>query len=96
MRSRYAAFALNLPEYIARSWHSSTRPLLDQLRASGSDASHWIGLKIKRHTIIDADHAQVEFTARYKIASRAYVLQETSNFVRENDHWFYVDGRIES
>lgn len=91
MRSRYSAFALSLPEYIQRSWHPSTRP--PELRpADGDEKSQWIGLKIKRHEAIDANHAIVEFIARYKINGRAFVLQETSRFVREDGHWFYLDG----
>lgn len=95
MRSRYSAFALNLPEYIERSWHHSTRPA--QTHAENSERVHtrWIGLRIKRHEIIDAEHALVEFIARYKINGRAFALHETSRFVRENGDWFYVDGKID-
>jgi SEC-C motif-containing protein len=93
MRSRYSAFALDLPEYIQRSWHISTRPLQNRL-LDDSEQTRWLGLKIRRHDIIDADHARVEFSARYKIGGRAFVLREVSRFVREHQHWFYVDGDI--
>jgi SEC-C motif-containing protein len=63
--------------------------------AIDADRTRWIGLKIKRHEAIDAEHALVEFIAKYKIAGRAYALHETSRFVRENGHWFYLDGKIE-
>src|SRR5690606_6355236 len=93
MRSRYSAFALGLPDYIERSWHQSTRPPV--LSNDGAaEKQQWIGLRIKRHEIIDATHARVEFVARYKINGRAFALQETSRFVREDGHWFYVDGEI--
>jgi SEC-C motif-containing protein len=92
MRSRYSAFVLNLQNYIQRSWHSSTRPAPMQVEPDGM---RWLGLRIKRHEIIDADHALVEFTARYKIAGRAFALHEISRFVRENGHWFYLDGTID-
>lgn len=92
MRSRYSAFALGLDEYIQRSWHASKRPLANTLDAS--EKTQWIGLQIKRHQSLDDDHASVEFSARYKINGRAFVLRETSRFVRENGHWFYVDGEV--
>jgi len=94
MRSRYTAFALGLDEYIQRSWHASTRPALSHI--NDSEKTHWIGLKIKCHAQIDDDHASVEFVARYKINGRAFVLHETSHFVRENGHWFYVDGIVDN
>jgi len=94
MRSRYSAFALGLDEYIQRSWHASKRPSLSDI--NGNEKSHWIGLQIQRHEQLDSDHATVEFVARYKINGRAFVLQETSRFVREDGHWFYVDGLVGS
>lgn len=92
MRSRYSAFALDLPEYIQRSWHASKRPP----PAADPQPARWLGLRVDRHQPIDASHAIVEFIARYKIGGRAYVLRETSRFVREDGHWFYVDGDIET
>lgn len=93
MRSRYSAFARGLDDYIQRSWHPSTRPPAD---SSGEKAApRWIGLQIKRHEPRDDNHAIVEFIARYKINGRAFVLHEISRFIRENGHWFYLDGEID-
>jgi SEC-C motif domain protein len=89
MRSRYSAFCLNLTEYIERSWHSSTRPGPEDEQG---EKPRWIGLRIQRHEIVDADRAIVEFTARYKLRGRVFSLHEISRFVRENGHWFYLDG----
>lgn len=94
MRSRYSAFALDLHDYIARSWHASTRPSASAHAENAPHKTQWIGLQIKRHAAIDATHALVEFVARYKINGRAFVLHETSRFVHEDGHWFYVDGDI--
>jgi SEC-C motif-containing protein len=92
MRSRYSAFALDLPEYIQRSWHVSTRP------APVADAAptRWLGLRIEHTETLADDRATVEFSARYKVGGRAFVLRETSRFVREGGHWFYVDGDVHS
>ncbi len=34
----------------------------------------WLGLKVLRHTPVDADHAEVEFVARYRVQGRAQRL----------------------
>lgn len=92
MRSRYCAYALALHDYVWSSWHASTRP---ERKEIGGDAhNRWLGLQIHRHEAIDDSHATVEFVARYKIAGRAFRLHEISRFVREGDHWFYVDGEL--
>ena len=44
------------------------------------------------HRVLDADHAEVEFVARYRVAGRAVRLHECSRFVREAGRWYYVDG----
>ena len=46
------------------------------------------------HHVIDDDHAEVEFVARYRIAGRAVRLHERSRFVREQGRWYYVDGDL--
>ena len=51
-----------------------------------------LGLDVRRYTTTDADHAVVEFVARYRVAGRAVRLHECSRFVREAGRWYYVDG----
>ena len=55
---------------------------------------HWLGLEIKRQQTTGADSALVEFVARSKINGRAQRLHEVSRFVREDGHWYYVDGEF--
>lgn len=91
MRARYSAYVLNLNSYLLASWHNSTRPASPDFSDAGN--IRWLGLEIKRHTVIDADHAQVEFVARYKIGGQPAVrMLEISHFIRENGRWFYVSG----
>jgi SEC-C motif-containing protein len=90
MRSRYTAFALGYEPYLLATWHDSTRPAA--LGLSQQPAPKWIGLKVLRHAQQDDSHAAVEFIARYKVNGRAYKMQETSRFVKEDGRWFYVDG----
>ena len=90
MRSRYSAFVLGRVEYLKGSWHASTRPA----DLSLEPGVKWLGLDVKRHRVIDADHAEVEFVARSRTGGRAHRLHEVSRFVREDGHWFYVDGEL--
>ncbi|MFA9441102.1 YchJ family protein [Uliginosibacterium sp. sgz301328] len=90
MRSRYSAYALGLDDYVAATWHASTRPT----DTASDDAVKWIGLKIVHAPQAEGDAAAVEFIARYKIGGRAYRMHETSRFVREDGRWYYVDGDV--
>ena len=90
MRSRYTAFVCEQADYLQATWHASTRPAALDFDAGAK----WLGLDVRRHVITDADHAVVEFVARYRVAGRAVRLHETSRFVREGGRWFYVDGDL--
>lgn len=91
MRSRYAAFVLDLRPYLLATWHASTRPA--ELEAP-EPGLQWLGLAVKHAALQDASHGTVEFVARSKLGGRAHRLHETSRFVRENGAWFYVDGDL--
>jgi SEC-C motif-containing protein len=91
MRSRYAAFVLDLRAYLLASWHASTRPAALEPPEPGLK---WLGLDVKRSAQQDADHGTVEFVARSKLGGRAHRLHEVSRFVREGGAWFYVDGTL--
>jgi SEC-C motif domain protein len=89
MRSRYSAFVRDELDYLLATWHASTRPTSLTPNPPGSK---WLGLEVRRHTVIDAGHATVEFVARHKLGGRAERLYEISRFVREDGRWFYVDA----
>lgn len=93
MRSRYSAYVLGLEDYLLATWHPSTRPAALDLAADA--ATRWLGLEVKRRAAQGADHAVVEFVARYRIAGRGHRLHESSRFVREDGRWYYVDGDID-
>jgi SEC-C motif-containing protein len=89
MRSRYAAHALGLRDYLLRSWHPSKRPAEYALEAGVK----WLGLSVRQHLQTDEEHAVVEFIARYREGGgSAQRLQERSRFLREDGHWYYLDG----
>jgi len=90
MRSRYCAFVLERSDYLRDTWHPSTRPV----DIGFEPGLRWLGLQIRQHSVIDDHRATVEFVARSKLGGRAQRLHEVSRFLRENGHWFYVDGDI--
>lgn len=92
MRSRYTAYTLLREDYLLATWHPSMRPAA--LGLAEEAKTKWLGLEVKRHEQQDADHAIVEFVARYKVNGRAHRLHEVSRFVREHARWFYVDGDV--
>jgi SEC-C motif domain protein len=90
MRSRYAAFALELEAYLLATWHASTRPAA----VTFEPGTRWLGLTVKAARE-DGQRADVEFVARYRVGGGSAVrLRERSRFVRENGRWFYVDGDV--
>ena len=91
MRSRYSAFVRADGAYLLDSWHPSTRP--SSLDLGDAPATRWLGLDVRRHALLDADHATVEFVARWKVGGAPAVrLHELSRFVRKAGRWYYVDG----
>ena len=94
MRSRYTAYTLLREDYVLATWYSVSRPI--SLSLADDVATKWLGLEVKRHQQQQADHAVVEFVARYKVNGRAHRLHEVSRFVRENGQWFYVEGDVKA
>lgn len=91
MRSRYTAYVMDELDYLLQTWHPKTRPA----HISPNPANlKWLGLQIRDYHEQDADHATVEFVARYRQAGRAVRLHETSRFVRENGRWLYLSGDL--
>ena len=95
MRSRYTAFVLADEGYLLATWHPSTRPA----QIDFERGAKWLGLDVRSHQAVDAEHAEVEFVARYRVGGaasgqrgRAVRLHERSRFVREGARWYYLNG----
>jgi SEC-C motif domain protein len=90
MRSRYTAYVRGDAAYLRATWHPRTCPA----DVTPDLAIRWLGLSVREHRVLDADHAEVEFVARCRPAGPgpALRLQERSRFVREGGRWYYVDG----
>jgi SEC-C motif-containing protein len=96
MRSRYSAYVLKREDYLLASWHADTRPHVLALLAQQPPPT-WLGLEVRNQQQSDCDHARVEFVARYRLGGgRAQRQHEDSRFVREDGHWYYLDGELKS
>jgi len=93
MRSRYSAYVLDEFEYLADSWHSSTRP---KNLAPNETGLVWQGLEIVATDTGQPgdEHGEVEFIARLSIDGKPAQIHERSRFVREDGKWRYLDGNI--
>ena len=94
MRSRFTAFCCDQNEYLLNTLHPSK-----QNGNQTFDENHhitWISLEVL-HT--HAGQAKdligtVEFTASFHENNGFYVLQEKSEFIKQDGRWFYVEGDV--
>jgi SEC-C motif-containing protein len=93
MRSRYSAFVLGKIEYLIATLHPDKRQTDDhQTLKKTIEQTSWLGLRIIKHHP-QADLSQVEFVAFYQEES-IHQLHERSNFIKQDNQWFYVDGEF--
>ena len=91
MRSRYVAFVMQNEAYLLSTWHPGKRPISIPFEPG----TKWLGLQIINKKEIDANHAEVEFIARYRVGgASAQRGHERSQFVREAGRWLYVSGEV--
>lgn len=96
MRSRYAAFALGLNDYLLATWHPSTRPV----EIAPDPQTEWKSLSIVSAEPPLDDKGYVHFRAIFCEYNQAHghvqkqwlVLEESSHFVKQAHRWWYVDG----
>lgn len=87
MRSRFSAFALQLSDYVKKSWHPDTRP--EQIILE--PGTLWQRLEILSASN-NSKHGNVHFKAYYQENNQWHLLEETSQFLFENGHWLYHSG----
>ena len=90
MRSRYAAFALNLEGYLLDTWAPATRPEALELDADMT----WLKLIIEgaEHGGPFDSEGTVTFSAIGRDAHGRFEQRERSRFVRSGSRWLYLDG----
>ncbi|MGY5351371.1 YchJ family protein [Wenyingzhuangia sp. IMCC45533] len=93
MRSRYSAYVLADLVYLMQSHHSSTKPIDEKEEISiWTKSVLWKGLEVISSNIINDDLGYVTFKARFIEQDKECVIYEKSRFVKENNHWTYIDG----
>jgi len=95
MRSRFTAFSLHDFEYLLDTLHPNKRQA-DELVSLQESAQNtvWIQLAILQTELGQAGDTEgiVEFTASFAEDGEFYQLQERSNFIFEQQQWFYTEG----
>lgn len=95
MRSRFSAFCTQSIDYLLATHHPTRHSTNERAELEKACAStQWTTLKV-----IESYHAgnkgTVEFVAFFdQGTNEPGQLHERSNFVLENDQWFYVDGEF--
>jgi SEC-C motif-containing protein len=96
MRSRFTAFCLHEFQYLINTHHLSKRHEneLSQLKDSCQQSS-WIKLTIHntQQGQTSDNTGVVEFSAIFNEDQQFFELRENSSFIKENNQWFYVNGK---
>ena len=99
MKSRYCAYAVSNANYIISTSHEKNIDFSTDLNSWQKDIlSFCTNTKFERLEIIDFIEYEIESFVTFK----AYLFQnnqdvsfvEKSRFLKENDKWFYVDGKF--
>ncbi len=100
MRSRFAAYALGLADYIIDTTHqdhpefSKDRSKWKESIESFSRSTSFDHLTINEF-VDGQETATVSFTAHLRQAGNDATFTEKSLFVKENDRWLYKSGKID-
>ena len=96
MRSRYAAYALQLVDYIIETTVPSQQSLLDKAALQQwAENTKWVGLEIvSYHPRVGKTQSAVEFKAIFEVDGEKRVHHEKSLFVHTDGYWFFVDPTV--
>lgn len=95
MRSRYTAYTLGNVDYILATWAPDTRTNVNsQSLTKSCKETTYLSLKIISKNGGTRKHitGQVEFEVKFSILGKTQTHHEVSNFIKQNDQWFYLDG----
>lgn len=99
MKSRYSAYALNIPEYIISTTHRDNPNRIDNHEEWEKDLrtfstkTQFDNLKIEEF-MDGEDKATVVFTASLRQSGQDVSFTEKSTFLKEGEKWFYLSGEI--
>lgn len=95
MRSRYTAYTLGNVDYIRATWAEQTRQTVALADlAQRCKETEYLRLKIIRKAGGTRKHTKgkVEFAATFKSLGKIQTHHEVSNFIKQNEKWYYLDG----
>lgn len=93
MRSRYTAYSLAKIEYITNTMKGKALSGFNSNEAkTWAERVTWIGLKILNTYMETPEKGFVEFTASFLERNQLQGIHELSEFHKEHETWFYVDG----
>lgn len=97
MRSRYSAYVTKNISYLKNTLAPENQPGFDEASVrEWAEQSKWLGLKVLRTELgTNSDQTGVvEFIATFLIEGRKFEHHEISQFRRENERWYFVDGEV--
>lgn len=95
MRARYSAHVHRLVDFIVNTYHPSCHAELEREGIAESANSDWCKLDvISTGSGTNESEGFVTFKAYFNQDGQQFCLEECSRFVRENDLWYYIDGRF--
>lgn len=93
MRSRYTAYSLAKTDYIRQTMSGKALMGFDESDAKKwAQRILWIGLEVKQCYLETPEKGYVEFVARFLDNNQLKKIHELSEFHKENNQWYYVNG----
>ena len=95
MRARYCAFALGEVNFLMDTTHpKSPHHRTDRMAWAAELGAFCAETQFKRLSIVsqsaDGNAGHVHFRARFERAGRSAVLEEKSEFIRQEGRWYYL------
>jgi SEC-C motif-containing protein len=96
MKSRYSAYAANLPDYIIKTTHPDNSDFTSDTKSWRESIGHFTEqTKFLKLKIIDFTEEEEEAYVTFVATLSSGELKEKSRFLKIKGRWLYVDGEFE-
>ena len=92
MRSRYSAFVLKQFDYLIATHHPDFRGALAIADLADAQPDAWLGLQVFS-SAQQTNQGEVHFCAWFRDDEQLGGINEVSQFVLQDGHWFYTSGK---
>lgn len=93
MRSRYTAYSQGNSDYIKNTMKGKALIGFDEAaKKELNQGITWLSLQVIESSITHPNLGYVRFSARYLENNQIKIIEELSEFHKENEIWYYVDG----